>query len=167
MKKIVLISENNQALTTSLLVAEKFGKEHEDVVRAIDNLLQNADDECTAELQSMFAEYTEDMPQPNGGVKSVTGFVMNRDGFALLATGFTGKRALRFKLEYIAAFNEMEQLIGGGGYARLAGLEKRIIAIEERTGLRHAWRSVNKRNKSCIWRSLCFLCSGHKFIHEQ
>ena len=33
---------------------------------------------------------------------------MNRDGFTLLTMGFTGKKALRFKLEYISAFNEME-----------------------------------------------------------
>ena len=138
MNKIVFISENNQALTNSLLVAEKFGKEPNDVVRAIDNLLQNADNECTAKVRNMFAEYTEDVPQPNGGVKSARRFVMNRDGFTLLAMGFTGKRALKFKLEYIAAFNEMEQIIGGGGYARLADLEQRISAIEERTGTRNA-----------------------------
>ena len=138
MNKIVFISENNQALTNSLLVAEKFGKEPNDVVRAIDNLLQNADNECTAKVRNMFAEYTEDVPQPNGGVKSARRFVMNRDGFTLLAMGFTGKRALKFKLEYIAAFNEMEQIIGGGGYARLADLEQRLSAIEERTGTRNA-----------------------------
>lgn len=34
---------------------------------------------------------------------------MNRDGFTLLAMGFTGKAALEWKLKYIAAFNEMEK----------------------------------------------------------
>lgn len=36
---------------------------------------------------------------------------MNRDGFTLLAMGFTGKKALDFKLKYIQAFNKMEQQI--------------------------------------------------------
>lgn len=36
-------------------------------------------------------------------------FVMNRDGFTLLAMGFTGDKALKFKLDYIAAFNKMEK----------------------------------------------------------
>lgn len=38
-------------------------------------------------------------------------FLMNRDGFTLLAMGFTGKKAMQFKLEYIKAFNKMETII--------------------------------------------------------
>ena len=34
---------------------------------------------------------------------------MNRDGFALLAMGFTGKEAVTWKLKYIEAFNQMEK----------------------------------------------------------
>lgn len=36
-------------------------------------------------------------------------YLMNRDGFSLLAMGFTGAKALEFKLAYINAFNEMEE----------------------------------------------------------
>ena len=36
---------------------------------------------------------------------------MNRDGFTLLAMGFTGQKALKFKLKYIEAFNQMEELL--------------------------------------------------------
>lgn len=38
-------------------------------------------------------------------------YYMNRDGFTLLAMGFTGSKALQFKLQYIDAFNEMEQQV--------------------------------------------------------
>ena len=38
-------------------------------------------------------------------------FIMNRDGFTLLAMGFTGEKAMRFKLDYIAAFNAMEKAL--------------------------------------------------------
>jgi phage regulator Rha-like protein len=41
--------------------------------------------------------------------QSYTEYLMNRDGFTLLAMGFNGKKALTWKLKYIAAFNEMEQ----------------------------------------------------------
>lgn len=109
--ELVFKGQNDQVLTNSILVAEKFGKEPNDVVRAIDNLLQNADNECDAKVRDMFVEYTEDVPQPNGGVKSARRFIMNRDGFTLLAMGFTGKKALKFKLGYIAAFNSMENAL--------------------------------------------------------
>lgn len=46
-----------------------------------------------------------------GGVKKLPIYVMNRDGFTLLAMGFTGAKALAFKLEYMNAFNAMEQQI--------------------------------------------------------
>ena len=36
-------------------------------------------------------------------------YLMNRDGFTLLAMGFTGKAALEWKIKYITAFNAMEQ----------------------------------------------------------
>lgn len=111
MNELVFKGHDDQVLTTSLKIAEVFGKEPSDVVRAIDNLLQNTDNKCDAKLRDMFVEYTEDIPQPNGGVKSARRFIMNRDGFTLLAMGFTGKKALKFKLEYIAAFNAMEKAL--------------------------------------------------------
>jgi Rha family phage regulatory protein len=111
MNELVFKGQNGQVLTNSLLVAEKFCKEPNDVVRSIDNLLQNADNECDAKVRDMFVEYTEDVPQPNGGVKSARRFIMNRDSFTLLAMGFTGKKALKFKLEYIEAFNTMEEAL--------------------------------------------------------
>lgn len=137
--ELVFKGQNDQVLTNSILVAEKFGKEPNDVVRAIDNLLQNADNECDAKVRDMFVEYTEDVPQPNGGVKSARRFIMNRDGFTLLAMGFTGKKALKFKLEYIAAFNSMgnalkRHLSSAQMFAMQANInleyEKRIENIE-------------------------------------
>ena len=39
-----------------------------------------------------------------------TKYIMNRDGFSL-AMGFTGKKALEWKWQYIKAFNQMEAFI--------------------------------------------------------
>lgn len=130
MNDIVFRGENNQALTNSLLVAEKFEKQHKSVIRAIENLLQDIDSECSTKLRHMFAEYTEDIPQPNGGTKTARRFAMNRDGFNLLVMGFTGKKAIRFKLEFIEAFNVMEKAIKEGELAKVAELEQRVNAIE-------------------------------------
>ena len=59
----------------------------------------------------MFEAFYEDVPQPNGGTKKAKYYLMNRDGFTLLAMGFTGEKALKFKLAYIEAFNLMEEEI--------------------------------------------------------
>lgn len=91
---------HGQAVTTSLKVAEAFGKQHKDVLRAIANL------ECSEEFNRRnFAliEYTDsaNRKQPM--------YTITRDGFAFLASGFTGKEAAQWKEKYIAAFNELER----------------------------------------------------------
>ncbi|MCT3566519.1 phage regulatory protein [Levilactobacillus brevis] len=98
----LVIMKNQQAVTSSLQVAKTFEKNHRDVLRAIDNL-----EIGSAKLRSqMFAEGT----YTNRG-KEYPMYYMNRDGFTLLAMGFTGDKALQFKLEYIKAFNEMEDQV--------------------------------------------------------
>lgn len=113
MNNLVFKGQNNQALTNSLLVAEKFGKEHSDVLKAIDTLCcKMAENQC----KGYFADTSIEIPQPNGGVRHSRIVVMTRDGFTLLAMGFTGEKALKFKLDYINAFNQMEETIKSGGY---------------------------------------------------
>lgn len=98
----LVIMKSKQALTTSLKVAETFSKEHKVVMRAIKNL---AAQNCTVE--KMFVEST--YVDSRGHEQPM--YYMNRDGFTLLAMGFTGKDAMKFKLEYIEAFNKMEKTI--------------------------------------------------------
>lgn len=93
----LVIMHNKQAVTTSLRVAEVFGKDHKNVIQSIENL---AAEKSAAKF---FAESTYD----NRG-KQYPMYYMNRDGFTLLAMGFTGKKALQFKIKYIQAFNSME-----------------------------------------------------------
>lgn len=110
MNNLVFKGQNNQALTNSLLVAEKFGKEHQHILRDIRNLIGG---------MSNFGETpyfveTSYIHEQNG--REYPMYVMNRDGFTLLAMGFTGEKALKFKLEYINAFNKMEETIKSGGH---------------------------------------------------
>lgn len=113
-KELVFRNESGVAVTTSYLVAKTFGKEHFHVVRDIDILIERLQDiECQDApnlegCKMMFSEYTEDVVVANGGVKQVKSYFMNRDGFVLLVMGYTGQKALEFKLKYIAAFNKME-----------------------------------------------------------
>jgi Rha family phage regulatory protein len=105
MNEIVFRGANDQAVTSSLLIAEKFGKEHKNVMQSIRNLIGG-----TAE-NSAIAEMFSESRYLNEQNKEQPMFLMNRDGFTLLAMGFTGKKAMQFKLEYIKAFNSMEAQI--------------------------------------------------------
>lgn len=90
-----------QILTTSLKVADKFDKQHKDVLESIRGIREAM---STAEFSALFNETT--YKALNG--KSNPMYEMNRDGFSLLAMGFTGEKALKWKLDYINAFNVME-----------------------------------------------------------
>lgn len=119
MNNLVFKGQNNQVLTNSLLVAEKFGKNHKDVIEVITSILVKAENSAQTDnqqLAKMFALVEYDVPLNNGtgAVRKAPMYVMNRDGFTLLAMGFTGEKALKFKLDYINAFNQMEETIKSG-----------------------------------------------------
>lgn len=100
-----LVLVGNRPMTTSMILAEHFGKLHKNVLRDIDDILA----ELPAERRRLNFEPTSiAIRQPNGGVRTERAFRMTRDGFALLAMGFTGREALRWKVAYIEAFNKME-----------------------------------------------------------
>lgn len=101
----------NQAVTTSRIVAEYFGKRHDNIIRDIDALIaQMASVQETSKLRRppMFQKSTYTV---EGNIKPYPMYLMNRDGFTLLAMGFTGKKALQFKLAYIDAFNKLAKMI--------------------------------------------------------
>ncbi|MBV4726980.1 Rha family phage regulatory protein [Escherichia coli] len=99
---------DGQAVTSSLAVADFFSKRHDDVLKKIRIL------DCSPEFCARnFAETSILVRQPNGGTRKLPCYQITRDGFAFLATGFTGKRAAQFKEAYINAFNQMEQALIG------------------------------------------------------
>lgn len=107
MENLVFKNNAGQILTNSLLVAEKFGKQHKHVIETIKKLINSAGNSAQFFVSSTYVD--------DSG-KSNPMFVMNRDGFTLLAMGFTGEKALQFKLEYIEAFNNMEKVIASNGF---------------------------------------------------
>jgi Rha family phage regulatory protein len=100
MTDIILSTQNGEPVASSRQIAESFEKNHRDVLRAVDNLKEDV-----RNFAQMFFETT--VPDSYG--REQRAYLMNRDGFTLLAMGFTGKAALEWKLKYIAAFNEMEK----------------------------------------------------------
>lgn len=79
-----------------------------DVIRAIEDLLIKLPEN---ERKRNFAQLEEDVEISNGGSKKLKFYAMTETGFTLLVMGFTGEKAIQFKLEYIAAFNKMKEII--------------------------------------------------------
>ena len=101
----LVIMHDQQAVTTSLILAEAFDKKHKNVIQAIEAKINTA--ENSALLKNMFIE--DSYTASNG--KQNRMYYLNRDGFTFIAMGFTGKKADEFKLKYIEAFNKMEQIV--------------------------------------------------------
>lgn len=99
-----LVIVDGQITTTSLQIAEHFGKLHKTVLRAVTNL------DCSPEFtERNFApsEYTD------ATGRKLPCYRITRDGFVFLAMGFTGKEAAQWKEAYITAFNQMEAQLRG------------------------------------------------------
>lgn len=92
MNEINLIVENNQVVVSSRQIAETFNKDHKHVMESIRNL--------TVE-NSAVKKYFFQSTYINNRGREYPMFLMNRDGFTLLAMGFNGKEALQWKLKYI------------------------------------------------------------------
>lgn len=99
---------DNQIKTTSLKVAEHFGKRHADVLRSIDNL------DCSPEFTSAhFCVHVQTVEIGQGAKRDSKYYEMTKDGFMFLVMGFTGKKAAAIKEAYINAFNAMDAELNG------------------------------------------------------
>lgn len=94
---------NSEMKTTSRIIAEAFGKNHRDVLKSIYSILEDSSEDDFSlrnfSQQTFKNERGREYPE----------FILSRDGFSLLAMGFTGKDALRWKKKFLKAFNAMEQ----------------------------------------------------------
>lgn len=93
--------EKDRMITDSRNVSDVFNKQHRHVLESIRNLEKDVPN-----FRQMFFEST--MPDSYGREQKV--YFMNRDGFTLLAMGFTGSEAMKWKLKYIEAFNSLEKV---------------------------------------------------------
>ena len=107
-KDVVVTRNNNgELVVTSRQVAEDFEKRHSDVLDKISGLIREI------ELTENSARYFINSFYVDAKGEKRKEFLLTRDGFSLLVMGFTGSKALQWKLKYIEAFNKMEQAIKG------------------------------------------------------
>ena len=127
MNQLINIQNQQGKLTVSSRgVAENFEKEHTKVIRAIEDLIGG----IAKNVDTLFIE-TEYQHEQNKQVYKE--YLLTRDGFSLLVMGFTGAKALEWKLKYIEAFNQMEEEIKKG--ITLEGLSPQLqllIGIERK-----------------------------------
>ena len=97
--EVEIINNQNELYVSSLEVARNFNKEHKDVLEKIDNY--------RAENSAVLSMFKEDTYTASNGKRNKC-YLINRDGFSLLCMGFTGAKALDWKIKYINAFNKME-----------------------------------------------------------
>lgn len=102
MERLVEV-QGNQVVVDSRNVAQNFGKYHKDVLETIDNI--------TKAEKSALVFFKKITYQVKGNFKKYPAYLINRDGFSLLVMGFTGRKALQWKLKYIEAFNRMEETL--------------------------------------------------------
>ncbi len=103
MNQLATIS-NGQVVVSSRQIAESFEKRHDSILRDIENLLKN----ITPQNCGMLFIESQYRNENNRIFKE---YLLTRDGFSLLVMGFTGEKALRWKLMYIEAFNKMEKML--------------------------------------------------------
>lgn len=138
MKELVFKGESNQVLTNSLLVAEKFGKEHNKVIRDIQNL------SCSDEFRAANFGVSSYISLQN---KELPMYVMTKDGFSFLVMGYTGVKAGMFKEGYIKAFNKMEETIKNGGFnVPKSFREALLLAAEQQEVIENQQKQIEEKN---------------------
>ena len=98
----MVFARDGEVYTNSQHVAAHFGKLHKNVLRDIDELIVHGSDLSHAYFQEVSEAH------PAVANRQIRSFDLTKDGFTLLVMGYTGPKAIPFKLAYIAKFNAME-----------------------------------------------------------
>lgn len=119
MREIINVQNlDGQLLVSSREIADNFEKQHKHVLEAIEEIKKGVA-EKSADL------FIESKYQHHQNKQWYKEYLLTRDGFTLLAMGFTGPKALEWKLKYIEAFNKMEKQLSNP----YEGLSKELQAI--------------------------------------
>jgi Rha family phage regulatory protein len=124
MYSLVFPNDKGQSVTTSLKVAEVFGKEHKNVLRDIETL------SCSDEFNRLNFELISYQDSMN---REQRAYQMTKDGFSFLVMGYTGDKAGQFKERFIAEFNHREELLKSDEYilARAMEIQRNRIKVLE------------------------------------
>jgi Rha family phage regulatory protein len=92
---------NGKPYATSMEIARRFNKAHKNVLRDIERTISG----CSEEFNRLNFEPVK-YKDAKGEMRPC--FDITRDGFAILAMGFTGREAMVWKEAFLASYNEME-----------------------------------------------------------
>lgn len=141
-------SELKEATTTSLKIAEVFDKRHDRVLRAVNKILGDLREaEDFNHPKNEVVKFLIDSYVDEKG-ENRKQYILNKEAFYLLVMGFTGKKALQFKIEFINAFNAMERALKEklpapiDGKA-IGGIVKRCAAVAVREELNNILSSAS------------------------
>jgi Rha family phage regulatory protein len=114
--EVAKINKEEVTVVSSSDVAETFEKRHADVLRDIEKM------ECSDEFRERNFALSSYRSLQN---KELPMYLMTKDGFTLLAMGYGGAKAMKFKESYIKQFNAMEKLLSGKHIEREKGIAVR------------------------------------------
>ena len=109
--------DHGRTFTTTLKIAEHFGKRHDDVLKAIANVIKRTKN---PEHLRNFAEMSG-LDRRNRRQKF---YRLSRDGFVFIVQGFTGAKADEWKWRFLEAFNAMEAELQAQTARYAAALDK-------------------------------------------
>jgi len=151
MKDLVTVNKDKQLTTTTLKIAETFGKRHDNVMQKLESLdLPKSFTALNFKGGSYLDKQNQERPMYN----------VTRDGFTFLVMGFTGKKAVNFKIAYIEAFNKMESFIKEKLYEKtqlkltamgrtLSTVRQKMLALTEYASI--SQYCDDKNIKSTFW----------------
>ena len=119
---------DGRPMTTSFQVAKYFGKRHDNVLRDIDNLIKKMPELAPLNFEESF-KISHIGSNPN---RKVRFFYIDRKGFTLLSMGFSGDKALRFKVAYIDQFDAMEAAIANAKTSYLQDYINKLTMLENK-----------------------------------
>lgn len=129
------LNKRDEIVVSSRDIAETFGKEHYEVIYAIEGRISENAKDIKVKNKGIINELIEAgnshvekyfiLSEYESRGKKYKEYLMTRDGFTLLVMGFSGEKAMRFKLAYINQFNQMEELLKGKLIEREKGIAVR------------------------------------------
>lgn len=137
----LVLLENGHATTTSLIIAEAFGKRHDNVLRALRSM------ECSPEFRVLNFEET---PYIDEQGKPQLMYRLSRDGAMMLIMGFNGAKATQLREAFIREFRRMEDELNARRDRRAEKAEREALRLlrELRLRDRQVIQYARKENKA-------------------
>lgn len=141
MTNLILSNSKGESITTSLIVAEVFGKNHAHVLRDIESLA------CSEEFRQSNFGFSSYLSSQN---KELPAYEMTKDGFSFLVMGYTGEKAGQFKETFITEFNKREALLHNDDYIMIRAFEIQKNKIVQHEAKIEALEQINQRHVEVI-----------------